>query len=58
MNTYALADKLLASGLLNEPNKYTLADLFKIRDALNILDFYDLADKDLLNEVNKFINQF
>ncbi len=58
MNTYALADKLLASGILNEPPDFTLQELFKIRDALNILDFYGLADKDLLNEVNKFINQF
>lgn len=35
-----------------------LSDLFKIRDALDVLDRYGLADKDLLQEVNKYIQEF
>jgi len=37
--------------------EYTLQDLFKIRDALMILQGYGLADMDLLIEVMKFINE-
>lgn len=42
---------------MNKPNKYNLKELFQIRDALNILAKYGLHDKDLLYEVNKFIEQ-
>jgi hypothetical protein len=37
--------------------EYKLEDLFKIRDALVILQGYGLADMDLLLEVMKYINQ-
>jgi hypothetical protein len=37
--------------------EYTIQDLFKIRDALVILQDYGLVDLDLLLEVMKFINQ-
>jgi len=36
---------------------YDLQDLFKIRDALIVLQGYGLADLDLLIEVMKYINQ-
>ena len=48
-------DKLLQE--LSQPSKYSLRDLFRIRDALHILAYYDLEDKDLLTEVEKFIKQ-
>ena len=54
MNQEAL-DKLLQE--MKQVPKYTLQDLFKIRDAIDILAKYDLHDKDLLYEVNKFIAQ-
>jgi len=54
MNREAL-DKLLEE--MNKPDKYTLQDLFKIRDALVVLQGYGLVDMDLLIEVMKFINQ-
>ena len=38
-------------------SEYTLQDLFKIRDALVVLQGYGFADLDLLLEVMKFINQ-
>jgi hypothetical protein len=56
MDTKLLARKILASGDL-EKETYTLNDLFKIRDALNILDAYGFADQDLLKEVKLFIAQ-
>jgi hypothetical protein len=56
MNNEELAKKILASGDLNKPN-YTLKDLFSIRDALEILKDYDLADEQLLEETNKYIQQ-
>jgi hypothetical protein len=36
---------------------YKLQDLFKIRDALMVLQGYGLADLELLIEVMKYINQ-
>ena len=48
-------EKLLKE--INQPDKYTLQDLFKIRDALVVLQGYGLVDMDLLIEVMKFINQ-
>jgi hypothetical protein len=56
MNLELLAQKILEIGDLEEPT-YTLGDLFRIRDALEILNTYNLADIDLLKEVNKFILQ-
>jgi len=50
-----LAQKLLSNGILNEPEMYTIRDLFRIRDALEILKDYGFADLDLLDEVNKYI---
>ena len=57
MDTKETARKILASGDLNEPEQYTLKDLFAIRDALEILKDYGFADLDLLEEVKKFIIQ-
>jgi len=54
MNREAL-EKLLQE--MKQAPKYSLHDLFRIRDAINILARYDLHDKDLLYEVNKFIEQ-
>jgi len=42
---------------LSQPEKYSLYDLFRIRDLLNGLAVYDLHDRDLLAEVEKFIAQ-
>lgn len=53
-------DKLAKERLLKEmkqPDKYSLRDLFRIKDALQILAYYDLEDKGLLKEVEKFIEQ-
>ena len=55
-NTKEIARKLLEGGVLTHRG-YSLQDLFKIRDALYILDKYDLADTDLLKEVEKYIKQ-
>lgn len=55
MNREAL-EKLLIE--VEKESEYTLNDLFKIRDALDILAKYNLHDKDLLAEVNKFINDW
>ena len=54
MNREAL-DRLLEE--MKQPDKYTLQDLFKIRDALVVLQGYGLVDMDLLIQVMKFINQ-
>ena len=51
-----IARKILASGDL-EKTGYSLQDLFKIRDALNILNNYGFADLGLLLETNKYIEQ-
>ena len=56
-NTKKLARKLLANGILSEPEQYTIRDLFRIRDALEILADYGFADLDLLKEVKKYITQ-
>ena len=42
---------------IREVEKYTLPELFKIRDALMTLAQYGLEDKDLLFEINKFLVQ-
>jgi len=52
-----LAKAILQSKEWNQPNKYSLKELFQIRDALVILKNYRLEDKDLLKEVQKFIKQ-
>ena len=57
MSNKDLATKLLASGVLDNPEEYTLKDLFRIQDAEEILADYGLEDKDLLIEVRKFIAQ-
>ncbi len=56
LDTKELARKILASGDLDKTG-YSLQDLFKIRDALMILAYYSLEDKDLLNETLKYIEQ-
>ena len=50
-----LAHKLIESGILNEPEQYTIRDLFRIRDSLEILANYGFADLDLLEETQKYI---
>ena len=57
INTKELARKLIASGILSEPEQYTIRDLFRIRDALEMLANYGFADMDLLQEVHKYIIQ-
>ena len=57
MTTEQIAYKLLKSGVLENPEEYTIRDLFSIRDNLEMLDSYGLADKDLLLEVKLFIEQ-
>ena len=52
-----LAKAILRNKEWNQPNKYSLKELFQIRDALVILKNYGLEDKDLLKEVQKFIKQ-
>ena len=42
---------------IKNTSDYSIQDLFKIRDALVVLQGYGLADIDLLLEVMKFINQ-
>lgn len=51
-----LAEKILNCADFYE-EKYSLSDLFKIRDALMILKGYNLEDLNLLEEVEKFIKQ-
>jgi len=51
---FELARKILESKEWQEGG-YTLKELFEIRDALMTLAKYDLEDKDLLEEVNKYI---
>jgi hypothetical protein len=46
--------KILQSDLLRQDD-YTLHELIQIRDALYILDKYNLADIDLLREVEKYL---
>lgn len=55
-NTEKLAKRILEGGDL-EKEGYSLQDLFRIRDGLEILGIYGLADLDLLTEVNKYIQQ-
>ena len=57
MDIKELARRILASGILNELEQYTIKDLFTIRDALEILKGYGFADLQLLEEVNKYIEQ-
>ena len=54
--TREIARKMLEDGFLSEPPRFTLKDLFCIRDSLEILNDYDLADVDLLKEVKAFIH--
>ena len=42
---------------IKENQDYNLQDLFKIRDALIVLQGYGLADLNLVLEVMKFINE-
>ena len=56
IDTKILARELLAKKILNKPT-FTIKDLFCIRDCLLILKSYNLADLDLLEEVNKYIMQ-
>ena len=42
---------------MKQPDKYSLRDLFRIRDALQILAYYNLEDKELLKQVEAFIMQ-
>jgi len=53
--TTEIAQKLLKSGILKTPEVFTLADLFRIRDALEVLKKYGVADLGLLEEVLDFI---
>ena len=57
INTKEIAKKIFESGILDEPEQYTIQDLFRIRDALEMLANYRLADMDLLQEVHKYITQ-
>jgi len=50
-----LARKILESKEWQEGG-YTLKELFEIRDALVTLSKYNLEDRDLLMEVNKYIH--
>ena len=43
--------------VIKETKFYKLPELFQIRDALNILAGYGLADMDLMKEVNLYIEQ-
>lgn len=56
MDTKILAKAMLEKGFLNKET-YSLQDLFRIKDCLNILKGYNLADLDLLEEVEKFLKQ-
>ena len=49
-----LARKMLEQRFLNEQT-YSISDLFKIRDHCLGLAFYGLEDKELLNEVNRYL---
>ena len=42
---------------MNDPSELKLHDLFKIRDALNILDPYGMVDADLKASVENEINE-
>ena len=57
LKTKEIARKLLASHIFSELKQYTIRDFFRIRDALEILAGYELADMDLLAEVKKYITQ-
>ena len=57
MNTKLLVKKIIESGDLFRDDAYSLKQLFEIRDSLYILDKYNLADIDLLREVEKHIAQ-
>ena len=60
IHTKEIAYKLLANGVLNEPEEYTLKDLFRIRDYTEgLLDYFPNEKwlQDLRVEVNKFIEQ-
>ena len=43
--------------VIKETKFYKLPELFQIRDALNILASYGLADVDLMQEVKLYIDQ-
>jgi len=49
--------KLQLLQAIYEPSKFDLHDLFKIRDALMILAYYGLEDKDLLTETLQAIEE-
>lgn len=56
-----MTDTKLAKHIFNSKDwhdeRYEWHDLFKIHDALMILKQYDLEDKALLEQVEKFIKQ-
>lgn len=55
-----IATKLLASGVLNNPEEYPIKDLFTIRDSIDMLLDYFPNEKwllDLKEETLKFILQ-
>ena len=43
--------------LIDELSRYDLYDLFRIRDSLETLNAYGLADEELLAEVNRIIQE-
>ena len=56
IHTTAIAGELLAKNILSSLT-FTLKQLFEIRDSLYILDKYNLADINLLREVEKYLGQ-
>ena len=56
MDSKILARELLAKNILNDPT-FTIKELFEIRDACMILARFSLEDKNLLNEVLRYIGQ-
>lgn len=57
MSTKQIARKILSNPYLLDCEGYSLAQLFKMRDALYVLDTFGKADLDLLREVEKWIGQ-
>ena len=53
LKTKEIARKLLASGILSEPEQYTLQQLFRVRDCLLMLKAINplFCDEGLLEEV-------
>ena len=56
IHTTAIAGELLAKNIFSSLT-FTLKQLFEIRDSLYILDKYNLADINLLREVEKYLGQ-